>query len=117
MNSPLTADDNFVITNPLDKGVGIPLTLPPPFLIILSVTAVGAVTRTSAFDLLDLKMKLDALYSELTLKPSAKLALLVLDGVGDLAVKSQGYTTPLEAAATPNLDALCKDSAQGRMMP
>ena len=52
MNSPLTADDNFVITNPLDKGVGIPLTLPPPSLIILPVTAVGAVTRTSAFDLL-----------------------------------------------------------------
>jgi hypothetical protein len=55
MNSPLTADDSFVITNPLDKRVGIPLTLPPHFLIILSVTAVGAVTRTSAFDLLDLK--------------------------------------------------------------
>jgi 2,3-bisphosphoglycerate-independent phosphoglycerate mutase len=62
-------------------------------------------------------MKLDALYSELTLKPSVKLALLVLDGVGDLAIKSQGYMTPLEAAATPNLDALCKDSAQGRMIP
>jgi 2,3-bisphosphoglycerate-independent phosphoglycerate mutase len=62
-------------------------------------------------------MKLDALYSELTLKPSAKLALLILDGVGDLAIKSQGYMTPLEAAATPNLDALCKDSAQGRMIP
>src|SRR5262250_261310 len=62
-------------------------------------------------------MKLDALYSELTLKPSAKLALLVLDGVGDIAIKSQGYVTPLEAAATPNLDALSKDSAQGRMIP
>jgi len=62
-------------------------------------------------------MKLDALYSELTLKPSAKLALVVLDGLGDLATKSQGYMTPLEAAATPNLDALSKDSAQGRMIP
>jgi 2,3-bisphosphoglycerate-independent phosphoglycerate mutase len=62
-------------------------------------------------------MKLDALYSELTLKPSAKLALVVLDGVGDLATSGQGYLTPLEAAATPNLDALSKDSAQGRMIP
>ena len=62
-------------------------------------------------------MKLDALYSELTLKTNAKLALVVLDGVGDLATKAQGYLTPLEAAATPNLDALSKDSAQGRMIP
>src|SRR6266508_6087792 len=62
-------------------------------------------------------MKLDSLYSELTLKTNAKLALVVLDGLGDLATKEQGYLTPLEAAATPNLDALSKDSAQGRMIP
>src|SRR6266568_5197143 len=62
-------------------------------------------------------MNLDALYSELTLKTGAKLVLLVLDGVGDVATREQGYLTPLEAAATPNLDALSKDSAQGRMLP
>lgn len=62
-------------------------------------------------------MNLDAVYSELTLKPAAKLALVVLDGLGDVATRQQGYLTPLEAAATPNLDALCKDSAQGRMYP
>src|SRR5213080_4754916 len=62
-------------------------------------------------------MNLDALYSELTLKAEAKLVLLVLDGLGDLATKEQGYLTPLEAAATPNLDALSKDSAQGRLIP
>jgi len=62
-------------------------------------------------------MNLDALYSELTLKPAAKLALVVLDGLGDVATGRQGYLTPLEAAVTPNLDALCKDSAQGRMYP
>src|SRR5467141_97353 len=62
-------------------------------------------------------MNLDALYSELTLKTDAKLALVVLDGLGDVATREQGYVTPLEAAATPNLDALCKDSAQGRMLP
>src|SRR6478735_3328944 len=62
-------------------------------------------------------MNLDALYSELTLKTNAKVVLVVLDGLGDVATREQGYVTPLEAAHTPNLDALCKDSAQGRMIP
>jgi 2,3-bisphosphoglycerate-independent phosphoglycerate mutase len=63
------------------------------------------------------KMKLDSLYSELTLKTNAKLVLMVLDGLGDIATKDQNYLTPLEAAHTPNLDALSKSSAQGRMTP
>src|SRR3974377_2458367 len=62
-------------------------------------------------------MNVDALYSELTLKPTAKMALVVLDGVGDLATREQGYLTPLEAAATPTLDPTARDSAQGRMIP
>src|SRR5512139_3421345 len=62
-------------------------------------------------------MNLDTLYSELTLKTEAKLALVVLDGVGDVATREQGYLTPLEAARTPNLDELSKDAAQGRMIP
>ena len=62
-------------------------------------------------------MNLDQLYSELTLKGGAKLALVVLDGLGDIATKEQNYLTPLEAACTPNLDKLAKDSAQGRMIP
>jgi 2,3-bisphosphoglycerate-independent phosphoglycerate mutase len=62
-------------------------------------------------------MNLDALYSELTLKTGRKLVLVVLDGVGDVATREQGYMTPLEAAFTPNLDLLSKDSAQGRMIP
>ncbi|HEV2392493.1 MAG TPA: 2,3-bisphosphoglycerate-independent phosphoglycerate mutase [Verrucomicrobiae bacterium] len=62
-------------------------------------------------------MNLDALYAELTLKMKVKMALVVLDGVGDVATREQGYVTPLEAARTPNLDALSKDSAQGRMIP
>ena len=53
-------------------------------------------------------MNLDALYSELTLKTSSKLALVVLDGLGDIAIRENGYLTPLEAAKTPNLDALSK---------
>jgi 2,3-bisphosphoglycerate-independent phosphoglycerate mutase len=62
-------------------------------------------------------MSLDHLYSHLTIKTNAKLALLVLDGLGDIATKEQNYLTPLEAAATPNLDRLARDGAQGRMIP
>ena len=63
-------------------------------------------------------MNLDGFYSELTLKTHAKLALIVLDGLGDIATKAQGEVTPLEAASTPNLDALAASGvAQGRMIP
>ena len=63
-------------------------------------------------------MNLDALYSQLTIKSGAKLALVVLDGVGDIATKAQAEMTPLEAAYTPNLDALVgQGCAQGRMIP
>jgi 2,3-bisphosphoglycerate-independent phosphoglycerate mutase len=62
-------------------------------------------------------MDLDTLYSELTLKTEAKLALVVLDGVGDIATGGPDSSTPLEAAATPNLDALTQDGAQGRIIP
>jgi len=61
--------------------------------------------------------KLDDLYSELTLKTQAKLVLLVLDGVGDIATKENNYLTPLEAACTPNLDSIAKSAAQGRIIP
>lgn len=62
-------------------------------------------------------MNLDALYSKLLVKTNAKLVLIVLDGLGDIATKATNYLTPLEAAKTPNLDTLSKDSAQGRMIP
>jgi 2,3-bisphosphoglycerate-independent phosphoglycerate mutase len=62
-------------------------------------------------------MNLDDLYAKLTIKTDAKLALVVLDGLGDIATKEQNFLTPLEAARTPNLDTLAKEGAQGRMMP
>ena len=62
-------------------------------------------------------MNLDSLYSHLTIKTNAKLALVGLDGLGDIATKETNYLTPLEAASTPNLDRLAKDGAQGRMIP
>lgn len=61
--------------------------------------------------------KLDDLYAGLTMPTTAKLVLLVLDGLGDLAMKEEGYLTPLEAASTPHLDELTQGSAQGRMYP
>src|SRR5881394_3916998 len=62
-------------------------------------------------------MNLDSLYSELTLKMNVKVVLVVLDGLGDIATKEQGHLTPLEMANTPNLDALSKTAAQGRLIP
>lgn len=63
-------------------------------------------------------MNIDTLYSDLTLKTDAKLALVVMDGLGDIATKAQGMMTPLEAARTPHLDALVREGcAQGRMLP
>ena len=62
-------------------------------------------------------MDLDSIYSNLTIQTGAKLVLIVMDGLGDVATKQSNYLTPLESAATPNLDALSKDSAQGRMIP
>src|SRR3954463_11016674 len=40
-----------------------------------------------------------------------------MDGLGDIATGGPDSSTPLEAAATPNLDALTQDAAQGRMIP
>src|SRR5678809_486266 len=63
-------------------------------------------------------MNLDTLYSKLLVKTGAKMVLVVLDGLGDIATLAQNEVTPLEAAATPNLDALvAAGCAQGRMTP
>jgi len=62
-------------------------------------------------------MNLDKIYSDLTIPNQSKLALVVFDGVGDIATKSTGFRTPLEVAKTPNLDVLAKHSAMGRLTP
>ncbi len=62
-------------------------------------------------------MQLDQLYKNLLVPNDSKLALVVLDGLGDIATEETGFQTPLEAAKTPNLDALARHSAQGRMTP
>ena len=62
-------------------------------------------------------MSLDKTYHALTLPTKAKLVLLVLDGLGDIATARTNFRTPLSAARTPNLDALAKVSALGRILP
>ncbi|MCZ6725139.1 MAG: alkaline phosphatase family protein [Thaumarchaeota archaeon] len=42
-----------------------------------------------------------------------KLVYVLLDGVGDRPDKSLNWTTPLEAAVTPNLDHLARNSVSG----
>ena len=44
-----------------------------------------------------------------------KLIYVAIDGMGDLPIKSLGNKTPLEAAETPNLDALAKTGKTGLM--
>jgi 2,3-bisphosphoglycerate-independent phosphoglycerate mutase len=62
-------------------------------------------------------MNLDRIYSNLTIKTQAKVVLIVMDGLGDIATKQSQFMTPLEAAKTPHLDALSKESSQGRLIP
>ncbi len=64
-------------------------------------------------------MNTEKLYRSLRLENPAdtKLLLLVLDGLGDIATSDSNFLTPLEAARTPNFDALATASAMGRMMP
>jgi 2,3-bisphosphoglycerate-independent phosphoglycerate mutase len=53
----------------------------------------------------------------LVLEGTSRIVLLVLDGVGDLPDPAHGGRTPLEAARTPNLDTIAKQSALGRILP
>ena len=46
-----------------------------------------------------------------------KILYIVLDGLGDLAVKQLGNKTPLEAALTPNMDRLAQKGKTGIVYP
>jgi 2,3-bisphosphoglycerate-independent phosphoglycerate mutase len=53
----------------------------------------------------------------LVIPGTTKIVLLVLDGLGDLPHPDHGRRTPLEAARTPQLDALAPSAALGRLLP
>lgn len=57
------------------------------------------------------------LVSELALDHGGKILLAVMDGVGDISVPQLKGRTPLEAAATPNMDRLASRSALGLHIP
>ncbi|MGD0516688.1 MAG: 2,3-bisphosphoglycerate-independent phosphoglycerate mutase [Thermoguttaceae bacterium] len=61
-------------------------------------------------------MDIQSLVRELKLKNDNKIVLLVADGLGGLPVEPGG-PTELEAAKTPNLDALAKQGVQGLSIP
>jgi len=57
------------------------------------------------------------LVRELRASSGPSIVLVVLDGLGDLAVEATGFRTPLEAARTPHLDRLSPRAIQGRLWP
>jgi 2,3-bisphosphoglycerate-independent phosphoglycerate mutase len=59
---------------------------------------------------------IQSLVRELKIKTDSKIVLLVADGLGGLPVEPGG-PTELEAAKTPNLDALAKSGVLGSMNP
>jgi len=61
-------------------------------------------------------MDLFPIFKELAQKSESRIVLVVLDGVGGLPLKPGG-PTELEAALTPNLDALAQESALGLLTP
>ncbi len=61
-------------------------------------------------------MDIQSLVRELKVKNDHKIVMLVADGLGGLPIVSNG-PTELEAAKTPNLDALAKQGVQGSMNP
>jgi len=61
-------------------------------------------------------MDIQQLVRELVTKNDSKLVLLVADGLGGLPMEAGG-PTELEAARTPNLDALARGGVLGSMLP
>lgn len=61
-------------------------------------------------------MDIQQLVSDLKVSNKSKIVMLVADGLGGLPIEPGG-PTELEAAKTPNLDALAKHGVQGSMYP
>ncbi|CAI5458911.1 unnamed protein product [Closterium sp. Yama58-4] len=59
----------------------------------------------------------NATYSSVPQNVTTRVAFVLIDGIGDVAVPSLGGLTPLEAAHTPNLDAIAAAGVNGLMDP
>ncbi len=57
----------------------------------------------------------EALIETLAVKTKSKIAMLVLDGLGD--IEAEGLRTPLDLAQTPNLDRLAEHGVLGQFDP
>lgn len=57
------------------------------------------------------------LIEELAERNNRKILLIVLDGLGDIGIPELDNRTPLEAAATPNMDRLAESGALGVHIP
>lgn len=47
----------------------------------------------------------------------SRVAFILVDGLGDVGIPSLGFKSPVEAAKTPNLDALASGGISGLMDP
>jgi 2,3-bisphosphoglycerate-independent phosphoglycerate mutase len=63
-----------------------------------------------------LTQKIKLIKSSFVAMKDIKLVYILLDGIGDLPHSSLNDLTPLEAAYTPNLDALARNGAMGRVI-
>ncbi len=86
------------------------------------VLATGDIDRTAlaALDYLASTVESQGVPLRSTPEPTAPEApslLLLLDGLSDEPIAALEGRTPLEAAHTPNLDALAAEGAQGQLMP
>ncbi|CAI5530556.1 unnamed protein product [Closterium sp. Naga37s-1] len=59
----------------------------------------------------------NATYSSVPPNVTTRVAFVLIDGIGDVAVPLLGGLTPLEAAHTPNLDAIAAAGVNGLMDP
>ena len=50
-------------------------------------------------------------------RPATRIAFVLIDGIGDVSIPSLGNRTPLQAARTPNLDAIASAGVNGLMDP
>jgi 2,3-bisphosphoglycerate-independent phosphoglycerate mutase len=62
-------------------------------------------------------VSIDRILEELIKQNNSKIAMVVMDGLGDVPGSDYGNKTPLEYAKTPNLDALAAQSICGRHIP